>query len=68
MAFELIILTVFTFIVLVMVIGFGCLVRYGKVSPSDATAGVHGFVGGGGFGRTGGGGGSGGGGDGGGGC
>ena len=65
MSFELIILTIFIFVVLVMVIGFGCLIRYRKVVPSDAGV-VHGFVGGrslgGGFGHSGGGG------DGGGGC
>ncbi|XVE61952.1 hypothetical protein DITRI_Ditri06bG0079700 [Diplodiscus trichospermus] len=44
MAVALIILTIFTFVVLVMVIGFGCLVRYGKVAPTNG--GVHGFVGG----------------------
>ena len=58
MAFALIILTVFTFLVLVMVIGFVFFIRYSKVAPTDD--GVHGFVGdkslGGGFGRSGGGG------------
>ncbi|XVF55194.1 hypothetical protein PTKIN_Ptkin06aG0017300 [Pterospermum kingtungense] len=40
MALSLIILTVFTFVVLVTVIGFSCLVRRSKVSPSGAA--VHG--------------------------
>lgn len=44
MPFELIILTIFTFVVLVVVIGFGCFVRYSKVAPTGD--GLPVFVGG----------------------
>lgn len=39
MAVSLIILTVFTFVVLVTVIGFSCLFRYSKVAPTNGA--VH---------------------------